>query len=408
MIKVKCQNPDCGKVYFVKEQFAGKRGRCADCGTIVTVPPGALRQQRVAQGPAPAAQPRPDVTPAPERRPQPAAKAESRQEGGVPEVRVGCIGRGHAGKTVLFHALGESLLGEFLPSGLHVDADDPRGVARMIREAEAAQRLLEQTGLPPTLQISQTRYGLFHGDRQLAAYALREVVGQILTHTVPDSAAELQARYDDYIKDLITADVLWVVVPCPPANPDARDRRRYANDLHITLAYLREALRLRPAGRPASVALVLSKVDTLFDDAEEARESLTDEVLRSALGPLVNLIDKSARVADAAILPVTAFGFGNAVLREGGNGREGTTPEAPDDSFGSEPTWLLPEGVSPKPYNLDALFLWTLLQGLRPRAADAELEEVCHSLRQDFDATGPWLLPLKGGIENELAGSENG
>src|SRR5262249_17994026 len=59
--------------------------------------------------------------------------------------------------------------------------------------------------------------------------------------------------------------------PCPPPNPNARDRRRYANDLRITLAYLREALRLRSLEQPVAVALVLSKIDTLFPEAQAAR-----------------------------------------------------------------------------------------------------------------------------------------
>ena len=46
-------------------------------------------------------------------------------------------------------------------------------------------------------------------------------------------------------------------------------------------------------------------------------QALTDEVLRSALGPLIQLIEQSTHVSDAAIIPVTAFGFGKAVLHHG-------------------------------------------------------------------------------------------
>src|SRR5881394_3363032 len=65
------------------------------------------------------------------------------------EVRAGCIGRGHAGKTALFRALSEGPVGDFFPSGLHVDVGDPREVAQMIREAEETQRILQASGLPP-------------------------------------------------------------------------------------------------------------------------------------------------------------------------------------------------------------------------------------------------------------------
>src|SRR5204862_3239939 len=103
-----------------------------------------------------------------------------------------------------------------------------------------------------------------------AAFGMREVIGQVLTHTLPDSAPELQARYQDYIKSLVSTHVLWVVVPCPPSDPSSRDRRRYANDLRIATAYLREALRVRPPGPPAAVALVLRAIDALFANEADA------------------------------------------------------------------------------------------------------------------------------------------
>jgi hypothetical protein len=320
----------------------------------------------------------------------------------VREVRIGCVGRGHAGKTALFHALGESLVGDFLPSGLHLDAADPREVARMIREAEETQRLLRRSGLPPTLEVSHTRYCLYEGDDRRVVCRMREVIGQILTLTLPDSEPKLQARYDDYLHNLVNAHVLWAVVPCPPADPGPRDRRRYANDLRIIVAYLREALRLRTLRQPAAVALVLSKADALFATPEQARAALTPDVLHRALGPLVQLIEKSARVSDAAVIPVTAFGFGNSVLRENGADRAGAAGSA-DEPFGDEPIWLLREGATPQPYNLDTLFLWSVLLGLLNQlgpdpAADPQADAVCRKLRDDLEAADPWLLPVKGGV----------
>src|SRR5438876_10500624 len=96
------------------------------------------------------------------------------------EVRAGCIGRGHAGKTALFRALSEGPVGDFFPSGLHVDVGDPKEVARLIREAEETQRLLQASGLPPTLEAAQIRYYLYDGEQQCVVYRMREVIGQIL------------------------------------------------------------------------------------------------------------------------------------------------------------------------------------------------------------------------------------
>ena len=231
---------------------------------------------------------------------------------------------------------------------------------------------------------------------------MREVIGQVLTHTLPDSAADQQARYNSYLRSLVDTHVLWAMVPCPAVNPTPHDRRRYANDLRITLAYLREALRLRALEEPVALALVLSKMDVLFASAEEARMALTDQVLRDSFGPLVHLVEQSARIGDAVIIPVTIFGFGNAVLRDDGDGRHGAPPDMEDEPFAAEPIWLLRDGASVDPYNLDTLFLWTLLAGLLGQADGApsdetETAQLCRTLAEDLRAIDPWMLSLKEG-----------
>jgi hypothetical protein len=395
-ITVRCPNRDCGVVYTVPARYAGKRARCGECGTRTLIPAARARAPVTASDDTPAPQPRARV------RSAATAKVKAKQPDAGPEVRIGCIGRGHAGKTALFQVLGDSLVGDYLPSGLHLDAADPREVARMIRESEDARKLLHKSGLPPTLEVSQTRYCLYEGDRRRVVCRMREVIGQVLTHTLPDSEPRLQVRYIEYLKNLVNANVLWVVVPCPPADPGPRDRRRYANDLRITLAYLREALRLRTLKQPAAVALVLSKTDALFATPEQARAALTDDVLHRALGPLVHLIQQSTHVSDAAVFPVTAFGFGKAVLREDGGERH-EAPGSADEPFGDEPIWLLKDGETPQPYNLDALFLWSLLLGLLTQVRPGhemrpEFDTVCRMLRDDLESGEPWLLPFKGGV----------
>jgi hypothetical protein len=431
---VRCPNPACGKRHRVKTSMAGKQGRCPDCGTLISIPkltaPARDRPKEksagrattvvaqekttgrvntaVAQGKCAGrgstvvagqkSAGRGSTTVAEVRPPEELTPRDGPE---LIEVRAACIGRENAGKTALFRALDEGPVGEFFPSGLHLDLGDPREVARMIAEAEKTQRILQSSGLPPTLQASQIRYYLYAGEERRVVYKMREVIGQILTHTLPDSAAIRQTDYVEYLKSLVNTHVLWVIVPCPPPNPGSRERRRFANDLRITIAFLREALRLRTLKQPAAAVLVLSKIDTLFKDAEEARASLTDDVLRKALGPLVNLIDQSARVSNAAIIPVTAFGFDNAVLRESVGGRNAAPPESEDQPFGGEPIWLLREGVAPLPFNLDTLLLWTLHFGLLNQKgggaeAKPETETICRMLREDLEAGDPWLVSIKG------------
>jgi hypothetical protein len=252
--------------------------------------------------------------------------------------------------------------------------------------------------------VTQTRYCISDGDKRRAICRMKEVIGQILTHTMPESEPRLQERYTEYLRNLVNADVLWAVVPCPPPSPNARDKRRYSNDLRIVTAYVREALRLRTLPQPAAVALVLTKTDTLFDTPAAARKALSDKVLLRSLGPLVNLLQQSSRVADAAILPVTAFGFGKAVLREGDDPDRADAPGSADELFGDEPIWLLKEGESPEPYNLDTLFIWSLLMGFLnqggPNISDEpDLDRLCRMLRDDLEAGDPWLVPIKGGVK---------
>jgi hypothetical protein len=403
LISVQCPNPACGKTYTIRSSCAGKNGRCK-CGTLFPIPSDSTPISADLPSAPPEEATERDTRRAADEHDAVVTREEVtlREGEDLAEVRVGCIGRGHAGKTALLRALSEGPVGDFFPSGLHVDAADPRAVAQMIREAEEMERLLHQFGLPPTLKASQIRYCLYDGAVPQVVYELHEVIGQVLTHTLPDSTPEQQTRYKEYLRSLVNTHVLWAVVPCSPPNPSASDRRRYANDLRITLAYLREALRLRSLEQPVAVALVLSKIDALFRDPDEAHAALTNDVLRTSFGPLVHLIEQSPQVCDAAIIPVTAFGFGNAVMREETGPREGAPPELEDEPFGSEPIWLLREGVSAQPYNLDTLFIWTLLFGLLSRVGhdimqgESELGQICRTLSDDLRAHDPWLLPLTG------------
>ena len=173
--------------------------------------------------------------------------------------------------------------------------------------------------------------------------------------------------------------------------------------LHLPIAsILPEFVRLF-SQQPVAVALVLSKIDTLFQSEEEARAALTDQVLYQALGPLVDLIETSTQVSQAAIIPVTVFGFGNAVMQENGGQREGTTPETADEPFDAEAVWIIREGADAESYNLDTLFVWTLLNGLRglagtdDEAQDTDSRRISKMLAEDLEALGPWILPLKTG-----------
>lgn len=385
---VKCPNPTCGLDLTVSGDVIAKGSTCPGCGESIHPGPNGIRNSD-----QPAGEVSTETTPH--------SEASTNRVETLTTVRTGCIGRGNAGKTALFRAFADGRIGDFLPSGLVVDAGDPREVAQMIRESEQTYRLLHESGLPPTRVATPVRYYLYEGAEQRVAYQLQEVIGQVLTHTLPDSATEQQALYNTYLANLLNTHVLWAVVPCPSSNPGSRERRRYANDLRITMAFLREAIRLRTMAQPVAVVLVLSKIDALFSSAEEAQAALSDEKLKQVLGPLVDLVGTSGRVSEAAIIPVSAFGFGKGMMIEGAAPRAGMPPDAEDEPFGTEFTWILRDGVDPAPFNLDSLFLWTLLYGLRgqentgPFERDQQTRRLSDKLQGDLESANPWIVSLK-------------
>src|SRR5256885_13728113 len=92
-ITVHCPTRECGKVYTVESRYVGKRGKCQECGTIIPIRASEETSRESSKANSEAD-----------------AQRDERPKSGhadVRGVRVGCIGRGHAGKTALFHALGE-------------------------------------------------------------------------------------------------------------------------------------------------------------------------------------------------------------------------------------------------------------------------------------------------------------
>lgn len=318
----------------------------------------------------------------------------------LPEIRVGVIGRGYSGKTAMFKAISANTVGEFFTSGLHIDWGDPQHVAAAIQDTEETQALLEGIGLPATTEVSEDIFYLYEGETALTSLHLREVIGQVLTHAKPNSSEQVQKFYSEYMEHLASTHILWTVIPAPPEDLDARGKRRYQNDLKITAAYLQQGLRKRPADSVTSVALVMSKLDAYYDNIDHAQEELDDQTLLQLFGPIVNTVRTSSRVAEAAIFPVSAFGFGNSALLEETEAQFDTAPSSNSPRFYTdEPAWVLKPGAIQEPYNLTALTCWSVLQGLLNAATEEkreeELEETCRRLLQDFHDTDRWTVPVK-------------
>jgi hypothetical protein len=78
-IRVQCPNSACGKTMTVKEQLAGKTGKCPACGTPIVVPPLAAPESVPSFTPAPPAPDWDAMTDSPSAAAEPAPLAPRRQ-----------------------------------------------------------------------------------------------------------------------------------------------------------------------------------------------------------------------------------------------------------------------------------------------------------------------------------------
>ncbi len=286
-----------------------------------------------------------------------------------------------------------------LPSGLQLDVPDPKMMAASIQQHRTTRSLLRQGPNASTLDFEELEYGLFDAADQIARYQFLNTVGQVLTS--PDSSPERQVQFQKHCDFLAGGDVLWFLIPCPPRRLTTDDEERFKFDLNVVRPYLREAINSKKRRRPCSVAIVLTKVDAGFESEEEARAQLPDSRLLQLLGTVVNVVKGApdARVSHAAIFPVSAFGFDNALQIET------ETPATTDwDHLSfelSEPAYRLKPGASFGAFNIPALVTWSMLGGLWHQEVnshdfDDPLATASRSLCADLEAMSAWFVPIKG------------
>jgi hypothetical protein len=320
-------------------------------------------------------------------------------------VRLEMIGREHSGKTALKTCYYTGPLAGPQPSGLELAAADPRVMTRWMIDALETYRDLNGRGLASTIDPEQIPYHLYFADEPRAVLQLREVVGQILTHTTPDSDEKQQQQYAEYVGHLTQADVLQVVIGCPGSDGPA-DLARFQADLMTTASYLREALKVRATSALVAVQFLLAKLDIPFADGDEARTALPDERLVAMLARLVRIVEGSSKVGMAAIFPVSAFGFGTAVPA-GEPAPVAPAPGRPALPSGGyslvsqgEPEYLLKPNATPAPFNLTAAVWWAIMAGLMLKPDDGDgrrLAETARLMTADLEAMGGWFVPLKAG-----------
>lgn len=315
------------------------------------------------------------------------------------ESSIIAAGRSAAGKDLIFAAMFDAMPQLLLPSGLQLDVPDAKMMAASIRQHRTTRSLLRQGPNASTLEFAELEYGLFESADQIARLRFLNTIGQVLTS--PDSSPDRVAQFQKFCDFLAGGDVLWFLIPCPPRRLTTEDEERFKFDLNVLRPYLREAIGSKKRRRPCSVAIVLTKVDAGFENEAEARAQLPDSRLLELLGTVVNVVRSvpDNRVSHAAIFPVSAFGFDNAVEIEAD---EPAQTDWDHLSFElSEPAYRLKPGASFGAFNIPALVTWSMLGGLwhqEVNSADFDdpLATASRSLCEDLKAMSAWFVPIKG------------
>ena len=317
------------------------------------------------------------------------------------ETETASIGRSAAGKSTFFTAMNLVAADQHMRSGLRFstgNGTDPGAVIDLLNTTRQRIKDLADTGLPSTLESTVASYNLFEGAERRVHWQMWESVGQVLTS--PNENPRVKQKYQAYISMIKRTDCIWVFAPLPCAQIGAS---QFDYDVKVAAAYLNHAVGLeRNKGQKCSVALILTKIDGTFADQHEARQTLTDDLLISALGPLVNICVTNDNVEAAVIAPTSAMGFGQTeALPDRGQ------PVGHDNDFdvasmlNDEPTYTLKDGATMTPFNVSGLLYWTILKGILAQSVNTTngqsqaMTRIVKKLRQDLAESDPWLVRIK-------------
>lgn len=312
-----------------------------------------------------------------------------------PVLRVGQVGRPHSGKTVLLDQFAGEPLQQVFPSGLRLSIDDPRRMALALRQRREAEARLRRHPEASTVHPKVVSFSLVDAGHERATLQVREAVGQVLTHSLPSGSAEQQAPFETYLNHLAEVDVIWQFVPCPPSQATQADRERLGDDVQLTSAFVRAALRRRKATHPAVLAVVVSRIDARYSSEEDARKRMPREFL-NWLTAQVRHLAEAPGIGETFIVPVSALGFG-AALR-----RPVQSPTGRSDSLAwDDVEWLLRPGTMPRPFGVATLAAASILAGLRHQPVDdlpadsvPEIVQLCKRLDGDLAALDSWRVPV--------------
>lgn len=321
-------------------------------------------------------------------------------------VKVGLVGRAHAGKSELIDQACLRCTRLPFPSGLHLAVKDPLRLNEIIGERRATERVLISRGRETTTCARSYSLSLLDAGRECLVLRVYDAVGQVLSRTVRTSSAALKEQYEAQLNRLAAADVIWQIVPCPPQPLTLAGEQRFHDDVQLTVSFIRAALDRRQSASSCSLVVVLNRVDTRYPTAEEGGEKIVGDVL-NRLAALLRPLRDDPRVSQASLFPVSAWGFGTAMVQSSPTARNevpvlvGGQAKPGGELLAGEPEWILKRGISPRPFNVKPLLLWSALAGLGSRTiaslgeAAPEMVRIARLLDQDRQNLEGWQYLLK-------------
>lgn len=297
------------------------------------------------------------------------------------------IGRGHTGKTNLINSIPRAL--DTLPSGIRLGYNDLKLLNEALAQVRRTEQDLLRGGLPPTLERSYRSIGLYFEEVEQLKLQVSDEIGQPITNTTPDSPKEQVQRFNEYVNAAADADVLWVTTSLPVTN-SSQSLGLFRDDLARYQCWLSESIRDRTDQNPVSVAIVIPKIDAIFETEEEAARQLTEDWLTNqTLKPLVDVVRKGIKrgwVKKGAVVPVSAFGFGNSRLME----KDSEASIAYEDH---EEEFVLRDSAGLNPFNVLTLLVWSFFAAVSAKDGPTfrKLEE---ALSGDMEAVGKWIIQI--------------
>lgn len=303
------------------------------------------------------------------------------------QLNVVPVGRGHAGKTNLINGIPRVL--DTLPSGIRLGYNDLKLLNEALGQVRRTELDLIRGGLPPTLERSYRTVGLFFEELEQLSLQISDEIGQPITNTTPDSPQEQIQRFEEYVNAAAKADVLWVTTSLPLTD-SSQSLGLFRDDLARYQCWLSESIKKRSAKNPVAVAIVLTKLDAVFNSEEDASRQMTEDwLVNKTLKPLVDVVRQGKKrgcVSKGAVIPVSAFGFGNSK-------RVSKTSEASAAYEDLEEEFALGEEAGLNPFNVLTLMVWSFYaaisarQGVLPR----KIEE---ALDSDLSSDAHWIVQI--------------